>query len=185
MEPLIISFKQAFTKKLLTDRERSFGNRIEFYTKDLIFMSIGQKIEMINLLAPTGALFENEKRAILGLMPLPELEGKRYMSLNWIDAKDASQYQVGKENVEVIDKDDMGVWSIATAQENESRIGEILLTIMNETGYTSGYEKSRNEQILISIINGTQYDKEPESRIEELLLDLKAEFTVSDNVPYW
>lgn len=55
---------------------------------------------------------------------------------------------------------------------------------MNETGYTSGYEKSRNEQILISIINGTQYDKEPESRIEELLLDLKAEFTVSDNVPY-
>lgn len=73
---------------------------------------------------------------------------------------------------------------MATAQENESRIGELLLAIINETGYTSGYEKSRNEQILLSIINGTQYDKEPESRIEELLLDLKAEFTVSDNVPY-
>ena len=73
---------------------------------------------------------------------------------------------------------------MATAQENESRIGELLLAIINETVYTSGYEKSRNEQILLSIINGTQYDKEPESRIEELLLDLKAEFTVSDNVPY-
>ena len=109
LEPLIISFKQAFTKKLLTERERSFGNKIEFYTKDLIFMSIGQKIEMINLLSPTGALFENEKRAILGLMPLPELEGKRYMSLNWIDANDASQYQVGRENIDIVDKEDMGV----------------------------------------------------------------------------
>lgn len=109
LEPLIISFKQAFTKKLLTQRERAFGNRIEFYTKDLIFMSISQKIEMINLLSPTGALFENEKRTILGLMPLPELEGRRYMSLNWIDANDASQYQVGRETVDVVDKEDMGV----------------------------------------------------------------------------
>lgn len=107
LEPLITAFTQAFTKKLLTKRERGFGNRIEFYTKDLIFMSITQKIEMINLLSPTGALFENEKRTILGLMPLPDLEGKRYMSLNWIDANNASQYQVGKENVEVIDKEDM------------------------------------------------------------------------------
>ncbi len=107
LEPLIKSYSQAFTKKLLTSRERSFGNRIEFFTKDLIFMSITQKIEMINLLSPTGALFENEKRTILGLMPLPELEGLRYMSLNWIDANNASQYQVGKENVEVIDKEDM------------------------------------------------------------------------------
>ena len=67
-------------------------------------MSINQKIEMINLLSPTGSLFENEKRTILGLMPLPELEGKRYMSLNWIDANNADQYQVGKENVDVVDE---------------------------------------------------------------------------------
>lgn len=104
LEPLITAYKQAFTKKMLTTRERSFGNRIEFYTKDLIFMSISQKIEMIKMLSPTGALFENEKRAILGLMPLPELEGKRYMSLNWIDANDASQYQVGKVDDVVVDE---------------------------------------------------------------------------------
>lgn len=104
LEPLITSLTQAFTKKLLTQRERAFGNKIEFYTKDLIFMSITQKIEMINLLSPTGSLFENEKRTILGLRPLPELEGKRYMSLNWIDANNADQYQVGKENVDVVDE---------------------------------------------------------------------------------
>lgn len=104
LEPLIGAFSQAFTKKVFTEREKSFGNRIEFYPKDLIFMTISQKIELVNLLAPTGAIFENEKRTIFGLAPLPELSGKRYMSLNWINADDASQYQIGKVNVDVVDK---------------------------------------------------------------------------------
>ena len=106
LEPLINAYAQAFSKKILTDRERAFGNRIEFYPERLVFMTTAQKIEMINMLAPTGALFENEKRTILGLMPLPELEGKRYMSLNWIDANNADQYQVGKVNVDVVDKEE-------------------------------------------------------------------------------
>ena len=72
-------------------------------------MTMDQTIEMIKELSPTGALFENEKRSALGLMPLPELEGKRYMSLNWINADDASQYQIGKENVEVIDEEKQNV----------------------------------------------------------------------------
>ena len=81
---------------LFTPTERSFSNEIKFYPKELIFMSIDQTISMINLLAPTGALFENEKRVAFGMRPLAELEGKRYMSLNWIDANNASQYQVGQ-----------------------------------------------------------------------------------------
>lgn len=105
LEPLIKSISQAFTKKIFTRREKAFGNKIEFYPEDLIFMTMTQKIEMVNLLTPTGALFENEKRAIFGLRPDPALEGKRFMSLNWIDANDASQYQVGKVNVDVIDEE--------------------------------------------------------------------------------
>lgn len=110
LEPLIISISQAFTKKVFTDRERSFGNRVELYPKDLIFMTVSQTLEMINMLSPTGALFENEKRVALGLKPLPELEGKRYMSLNWIDANQANTYQVGKNgneniNVDVVDEE--------------------------------------------------------------------------------
>ena len=46
----------------------------------------------------TGRIFENEKRTALGLRPLPELAGKRYMSLNWIDANNAAEYQVGLKN---------------------------------------------------------------------------------------
>ena len=105
LEPLIKSISQAFTKKIFTRREKAFGNRIEFYPEDLIFMTMTQKIEMVNLLTPTGALFENEKRAIFGLRPDPALKGKRFMSLNWINADNADQYQVGNVNVDVVDEE--------------------------------------------------------------------------------
>ena len=105
LEPFIISISQAFTKKLFTERERSFGNRIELYPKELIFMTISQTLEMINMLSPTGAMYENEKRVALGLPPLPELEGKRYMSLNWINAENADAYQAGKISVDVVDEE--------------------------------------------------------------------------------
>lgn len=108
LEPIIISLSQAFTKKIFTSRERAFGNKIELYPKDLIFMTVEQTLEMIKELSPTGGLFENEKRVALGLRPLPELAGKRYMSLNWIDANNAAEYQVGKNtnvNVDIVDEE--------------------------------------------------------------------------------
>ena len=96
LEPLIIAISQAFTKKMFTPREKSFNNEIKLYPKDLIFMTVEQTIEMVTLLSNTGALYENEKRTAFGLRPLPELEGKRFMSLNWIDANNAAAYQVGR-----------------------------------------------------------------------------------------
>lgn len=109
LEPLVVAISQAFTKKLFTSREKAFGNRVELYPKELIFMTVTQTLEMINILSPTGGLFENEKRVALGLRPLPELEGKRYMSLNWIDADNAAQYQTGgKVNVDIVDEEKEG-----------------------------------------------------------------------------
>lgn len=104
LEPLIISMSQAFTKKLLTRRERAFGNKIELYPKDLIFMTVDQTIDMVKQLAVTGAIYENEKRVAFGLRPLPELEGKRFMSLNWVDVENATQYQLGIDRVKEKDK---------------------------------------------------------------------------------
>ena len=97
LEPLIISFSQAFSKSLFTEREYAFGNRVQFYPKDLIFMSVDQTLQMVTLLSNTGSLYENEKRVAFGLRPLPELEGKRYMSLNWVDVDIANQYQAGAQ----------------------------------------------------------------------------------------
>lgn len=105
LEPLIIAFSQAITKKVFTEREKGYGNKVELYPKDLIFMSVDQTLRMIEILAPSGALFENEKRTALGLRPLPELEGLRYMSLNWIDANNAAAYQVGNVNVDIVDEE--------------------------------------------------------------------------------
>lgn len=105
LEPLALAMSQAFTKKLFTSREKAFGNRVELYPKDLIFMTVGQTLEMINILSPTGALFENEKRVALGLRPLPELEGQRLMSLNWIAADKASEYQLQTlKNTKIVDE---------------------------------------------------------------------------------
>lgn len=109
LEPLIIAMSQAFTKKLFTDREKSFGNEIRLFAKDLIFMTVDQKLQMINILAPTGSIYENEKRVAFGMMPLPELEGKRYMSLNWVDVEIANQYQLdGKKQEKKESEDDGG-----------------------------------------------------------------------------
>lgn len=110
LEPLIKAISQAFTKKMFTSREKAFGNRIELYPKELIFMTVSQTLKMINILSPTGALFENEKRVALGLRPLPELKGKRYMSLNWVEADKAAQYQLGENtNVDIVDEEKEGV----------------------------------------------------------------------------
>lgn len=97
LEPLIISISQAFTKTLFTRREIAFGNKIKLYPKELIFMSTDQTLQMVNLLSPTGTLYENEKRVAFGMRPLPELEGVRMQSLNWVNADDAEEYQLGKQ----------------------------------------------------------------------------------------
>lgn len=94
LEPLIISIGQAFTRTLFTDRERSYGNKIVLYPKDLIFMSVDQTLEMVRLLGDSGALYENEKRIAFGLRPLPELEGVRMQSLNYVDVNIAGKYQM-------------------------------------------------------------------------------------------
>lgn len=96
LEPLIVSFSQAFTKALFSDGERNRHNKVKFYEKDLIFLSMDQRLQVIKELAPTGTLFENEKRVMLGMRPDEALVGKRYMSLNWIDATKANEYQTGK-----------------------------------------------------------------------------------------
>ena len=107
LEPLIITISQAFTKKMFTKREKAFGNKIQLYPKDLVFMTVDQTIEMVTLLANKGAIFENEKRVAFGLRPLPELEGKRYMSLNWIDSNQEAAYRAsGNVKTEVIDEEE-------------------------------------------------------------------------------
>lgn len=98
LEPLIKSLSQAFTKALFSRRESNgFGHKITFYPKDLIFLNTTQKLEMIRLLGDSGGLYENEKRVMMGLKPLAELEGVRLQSLNYVNVDIASEYQAGNQ----------------------------------------------------------------------------------------
>ena len=100
LEPIINQMSQEFTRIMLTDGERSFGNKIVFYPKNLIFMSISETLEMIRLLGDSGGLYENEKRVALGLRPLKELAGVRMQSLNYVDVNIAQQYQTGENKTD-------------------------------------------------------------------------------------
>ena len=94
IEPIVVSLAQAFTKGIFSRTEIGHNNAIEFYPEELIFMSTSQKLEMVRLLGDSGALYENEKRRVFGLRPLPELTGKRVQSLNYVDVSIANQYQL-------------------------------------------------------------------------------------------
>lgn len=94
LEPLIIAWGQAFSDVLLTRREQQgFGHRIMFFVEPLEFMTTAQKLEMVRLLGDRGSLYENEARQILGLQPLPELNGVRMYSLNYenVNTKTAAE----------------------------------------------------------------------------------------------
>ena len=97
IEPIVRTLSQSFTKTIFTPRERSFGNQIKFYTKDLIFLSTDQTLEMVNLLGASGSLYENEKRVAFGMRPLPELVGVRMMSLNYVNVAYAKEYQLNQK----------------------------------------------------------------------------------------
>lgn len=94
IEPFVVAIAQAFTKGIFSRQEIGHNNAIEFYPEELIFMSTAQKLEMVRLLGDSGALFENEKRRIFGMQPLPELVGRRMQSLNYADTSIAANYQL-------------------------------------------------------------------------------------------
>lgn len=96
IEPLVVNLNNAFTRTMFTERQKSFNNKIRFYTKDLTFMSTDQILEMVRLIGDSGSLYENEKRTFFGLQPLEELKGVRMQSLNYVDVNIANKYQIGE-----------------------------------------------------------------------------------------
>ena len=98
LEPIIKSMAQAFTKGIFNNREIfGYNNTIKFYMKELIFMNTSQKLEFAKEIGSRGSCYENEYRGWFGLRPIPELEGVRMMSLNYINVEDAKKYQTGDD----------------------------------------------------------------------------------------
>lgn len=83
IEPLVVTYSEAFTKGLFTKTEIGYGNEIRFFPKALVFCNMAQTLEAIRLLGDSGTLFENEKRMMVGLLPNKDLVGVRMMSKNY------------------------------------------------------------------------------------------------------
>lgn len=101
IEHIVKSFNQSFTKAIFSRRQiEGYKNKIVFYVQELIFMNTQQKLELATRLGERGSIYENEYRSWFGLRPIPELEGKRMMSLNYVDSEYAKEYQTGKPKEE-------------------------------------------------------------------------------------
>lgn len=101
LEPLIINISQAFTKTLFTDKERGFGNQIKFYPHELIFMEVGQKIELFNMLVDSASCYKNEMRVAFGMQPLPQLVGELAMSSNKTNAENNKKVNLKEDKKEI------------------------------------------------------------------------------------
>ena len=105
IEPFVVALAQAFTKGIFSRNEIGHNNAIEFYPEELLFMTTGQKLQLVRLLGDSGTLYENEKRRIFGMQPLPELTGKRVQSLNYVDTSISAKYQLKDDNNDGGNKD--------------------------------------------------------------------------------
>ena len=120
LEPLIVTINQAYTKALLTTNERLHGNEIVFYHNRLQDADINSKIEIIEKVGGRGAMTNDEIRELLGMPPIGGEKGATYMqSLNYINAKDALQYQLkgGQGSI-----DNNALTENAESAENKSEV---------------------------------------------------------------
>ncbi|WP_302826378.1 phage portal protein [Anaerofustis stercorihominis] len=100
LEPLIIKLSQCFTKNFFQGRRYSFGNKIQFFAEDLVFMDNNQILEFANIVGGRGALTNGKLLSLFKLDPAlaGETMNKRYMSLNFVDVDIANQYQMQEKN---------------------------------------------------------------------------------------
>lgn len=97
LEPLTIFLSNAFSKSLLNKTELISGEQIMFYGERLNYASWSSKITAIEKLMGLGIFSINESRGVLGYPPIED-GNKRIQSLNFVNAKFADEYQIGKEN---------------------------------------------------------------------------------------
>lgn len=107
LEPIIKSLNQAFTKGLFSKREIGFNNKVIFYSKELIFMTVSEKLSLADLLVDSGSCYKNELRTMFGMKPLVELNGQLAESSNKTNAENnkVDNKEETKDDVEVEEND--------------------------------------------------------------------------------
>ena len=95
IEPIAIRLGLELTRKIFTNRELAFGNRIVFEANRLQYMSSTSKINLLKEMMPFGIFDVDEGREIFNMAPLPDGKGKRRLqSLNFVNYDTADEYQL-------------------------------------------------------------------------------------------
>lgn len=96
LEPLAIRLSLELTRKIFTQREQAMGNQVMFEANRLQYASTQSKINLLKELMPMGLLSINEGREVFNMAPVAGGD-KRILSLNYIDAEKATEYQMLKK----------------------------------------------------------------------------------------
>lgn len=96
IEPNAIEMSLEFTAKVFTQREQGWGNEIVFEANRLQYASNATKLNLITVMMDRGLLSMNEAREVFNLAPIDGGD-KRIVSLNYVDANIANQYQLGQQ----------------------------------------------------------------------------------------
>ena len=76
LEADIKALGQAISKTVFTDREMQFGNEIVLFPHEINFMSMENKISVLQVGLPAGLFLKDEARALIGYAPLPNGAGQ-------------------------------------------------------------------------------------------------------------
>ena len=96
IEPIALQLSLEFTFKVLTERERGWGNKIIFTANRLQYATLQTRATLGSTLYDRGIITINEFRELLYYEPREEGD-VRMVSLNYVKADDQSLYQTGKD----------------------------------------------------------------------------------------
>ncbi|MDQ1233341.1 HK97 family phage portal protein [Paenibacillus sp. SORGH_AS306] len=112
LEPLAVQMSLEFTSKVFTDNEQAHGNEIVFEANRLQYASNTTKLSVVTMMVDRGMMSLNQGLEVFNMAPVEDGD-KRIISLNFVDASKANEYQVGqtddpkgKEVDQVNDDDD-------------------------------------------------------------------------------
>ena len=97
IEPISIQLSLEFTFKLLSERERGFGNKVIFTANRLQYATLQTRMTIGGALYDRGIITINELRELMYYEPIEDGD-VRMISLNYVNTDDQSLYQVGKDD---------------------------------------------------------------------------------------
>ena len=96
IEPIALQLSPEFTYKLLSERERGFGNKIIFTANRLQYATLQTRVNLGSQLFDRGIITINEYRELMYYEPIEDGD-VRMVSLNYVKADEQSIYQIGED----------------------------------------------------------------------------------------